>query len=82
MKELRAGSPFTIGEISIVPLEKVHIHHNSNEGRFSIYVSKEPIGIVISSPQGKWALDIYGDQISVETYIQEIDGLQQLLDNL
>ena len=82
MKEVRVGRPIIVGEMTIVPLERVSVYHDSKRGRFWAYTSKESIGIVISSPQGKWAVDICGVQVPLETYIQEIRGLQQVLDGL
>jgi len=82
MKEARVGIPTTVGEITIIPLEEVGIHHDSSAGGLFIYVSKEPIGIVISSPQGKRAINIHGQQVPLEHYVQSIKGLQRVLDTL
>lgn len=82
MKQIRVGRPVIVGKTTIIPLERVSIYHDSKEGRISVYTLKEPIGIVISSLQGKMALDICGEQVPLETYIQEVDGLQQVLDSL
>jgi len=82
MKERRTSTPVIIGEITIIPLEEVVSYGINVKGRLSIYYSKEPIGIAISSPQGKWAIDVYGGQISLDTCIEEVPGLQQVLDNL
>ena len=82
MKEIRVGRPVIVGEVTIVPLERVSVYHDSGEDRLSVYISKEPVGIMISSPQGKWAVDMCGRQMPRETYIQEIRGLQQVWDSL
>ena len=81
MKHKCAGTAIIIGEITIIPLEEVTVYHGRNKGGLSVYVSKGPIGVVIGSRQGKWAIDIHGGQVPVETYIQEIHGLQQVLDS-
>ena len=82
MKELCVGKPIIIGEITVVPLEAMNVYQHSTRDRFSVYVSKEPVGFVIGSPQGKRAVDRYGEEASLETYIQEVDGLQQVLDGI
>jgi len=83
MKEERIGSPITIGEITVIPLEIVSLHHVNTKEGFTMYYSKEPIGIAISSPERKWAVDITdGEEVSVESYYEQFDALQQLLDNL
>ena len=82
MKEVHVGRPIIVGETTIIPLERVRVSHSTEKGGLSAYISKEPIGIVISTPQGKWAVDICGGQVTLEAYIQEIPGLQQVLDSL
>ena len=82
MKEIRVGRPVIIGEVTIVPLERVSVYHGSRKGGLSLYISKEPIGVVISSAQGKQAFNMSGERVPLETYTQEIDELQQVLDSL
>lgn len=82
MKEISVETAVTIGETTIIPLVEISTYHNHEKGMLSVYVSKEPVGIVLSSPHRKWALDIEGREVSLETYTREIDGLQQTLDSL
>ena len=82
MEEVHVGRPVPVSGITIIPLEKVTVSHSNKKGRLSVYVSKEPVGVVVSSPQRKWAIDISGTQMPLETYIQEIHELQQVLDSL
>ncbi|MFC2017984.1 hypothetical protein ACFLTQ_01610 [Chloroflexota bacterium] len=82
MKERHADSAVVIGEITIIPLKEINMYYVNNTDNLSVYVSSEPIGIVINSPQGKWAIDIQGNQVPLETYIQKIHGLKQILENL
>jgi len=82
MKQVCVGRPVTVGEATIVPLEEVTVYYHSNRAGFLAYVCKEPLGIIISSSQGKWAVDICGEPMPLKTYIQTVDGLQQVLDAL
>jgi hypothetical protein len=83
MKEDRIGSPITVGEITVIPLEKVSLYHVNTKEGFTMYFSKEPIGIAISSPQRKWAIDIIdGEEVPIESYYEQFNNLQQILDNL
>lgn len=82
MKEISVGTPVTIGEITIIPLVEISTYHNNNRDMLSVYVSKEPVGIVVGSRQSKWAIDIDGRQVPLETYTRKINGLQQTLDSL
>lgn len=82
MKELHVTKPLKVGEIALIPLERISVRRHSAKERFLVYLSKEPAGIVIDSPQGRWAIDICGEQVPLETYIREVEGLQQVLDSL
>ena len=82
MKEARVGTPIILGQITIIPLEEVSLHHDFSGGGLFVYASKEPIGIVVGSPEGKYAIDIHGQHVALEPYVQKIHKLQQLLDSL
>ena len=82
MKEISVGTPVIVGEVTIIPLEKMTEYHNHDKHMFSVYVYKEPVGVVISSKQEKRAIDIEGKQVPLETYTRKIKGLQQILDSL
>ena len=82
MKERHTDTTVTVGEMTIIPLKEISMYYVNNTEILSVYASSEPIGIVIDSPQGKWAIDVHGEQVPLDTYIQEIHGLQQILDNL
>jgi len=81
MREARIGRAVVVGEITIIPLERVSVYYDSNKGGLLAYISKEPIGVVISSPQGKWAADVRGCKVALETYIQEVPALRDVLDS-
>ena len=82
MKQVRVGRPVTVGEAIIVPLEEVTVYCRSKKAGLLAYVCKEPVGIIIGTPQGRWAVDVCGEPMPLEPYIQTVDGLQQVLDAL
>ncbi|MDY6893001.1 MAG: hypothetical protein SVO26_04705 [Chloroflexota bacterium] len=84
MKKSRVGTPISVGETTIIPLERetVRIHHARKTKGIMIQCSKEPIGIVVITQQGNWAIDISGKTIPLEIYIKEFDDLQGILDRL
>ena len=82
MKETRVGKPVAVGDITIVPLERVSVHHAGGKGRVSVFVSREPIGVVVTSPRGQQAISVSGEEVPLATYIQDIEGLQEVLDGL
>lgn len=82
MKEKHADKAVAVGDITIIPLKEISVYYVNNPQAFSVYASSEPIGIVIDSPQGKWAIDMQGEQMPLETCIREIPDLKRILDNL
>ena len=82
MKEERAGSPVRVGEVTIVPLERVAVHHGGGKDRLWAYVCKEPVGVVVVSAGETWALNVQGERVPLETYIDRIDGLRSVLASL
>lgn len=82
MKENRVGQPTTIGEITIIPLEEICLYCDKSEDRIWVYAFKQPIGVVIISPQFKHVLDIQGEELDLNTCIQDFEGLQRVIDNL
>jgi len=82
MKENRVGQPSTIGEIIIIPLEEIYLYCDKREDGIWAYASKQPVGVVVISPQFKLAIDIQGETLDINTCIQDFRGLQQVIDNL
>jgi hypothetical protein len=82
MKQMQAGNPITVGDVKLIPLERIFTYRDNSKKGFFIYVTKEPIGVVIISPQGRSATDINGKWVPLETYLQQINGLREILSNL
>ena len=82
MKQVCVGRPVTVGDVTVVPLEEVTVYYHSKKARVLAYACKEPLGIIIGSSQGKWAVDACGEPMVLEPYIETVDGLQQVLDGL
>lgn len=82
MKTRCTDTPITAGDMTIIPLKETSIYYVNYKDSLSFYVSNQPIGIVIVSPQDKWAIDVNGEQLPLDIYIREIHGLAEVLDNL
>jgi hypothetical protein len=63
MKKVRAGTPMTVGDTTIVMLEQVVLCSHSVRNVFFACAFKEPVGLVVSSSQGKWAMNLDGEQV-------------------
>ena len=82
MRKNRVGQPSTIGEITIIPLEEIYLYCNKREDGIWAYALKQPVGVVVISPRFKHVFDIQGEELDLNTCIQEFGGLQQVIDNI
>jgi hypothetical protein len=80
MKETRIGTPFTVHGFTIIPLEEVSVVHESRPKGFRAHLSMEPVGIVVTSDRGGWALDVRGEEVELEAFIEKVPGLREFLD--
>ena len=82
MKQIQAGTPITVGDLKLIPLERLLMHCDNSKKVFFIYMTKEPIGVVIISHHGRSAIDINGEPVPLETYLQQINNLQEVINSL
>jgi len=82
MRRSRAGEPISVDTLVIIPLEDMTVEKIESDRRLSVYASKSLLGVVIWSPHGLWGLDDQGRSVPVETYLDHVEGLRQVLDNL
>ena len=82
MKRLRPGKPIAVDGLTVIPVESTVVGRIETGHRFGVYASKAPVGVVICSPEGLRALDVQGRTASVETFVREVEGLKQILDDL
>lgn len=81
-ESLRAGESVAIGDVRLLPIEKISIQ--SDRGRTGLWVraSKELFAVIVRDPGGIRACDPSGAAISVETLAEEVSGLDALLASL
>ena len=64
MEEVRSGQPIVIGDLTITPIERVQVHSGTGGMGFWVYSCKEPVGIVVDSPDGQRSIDLIGQDPS------------------
>ena len=79
MSELRVGSPVTIGEVSIIPVERVRVYSNKMSQGYWLYGLKEPVAMVISDPQGVKAVDMQACELSLSELVRDAPDLEAIL---
>ncbi len=59
---VRTGQPVVIGKLTITPIERVRVNSGTGSMGFWVYAYKEPVGIVIDSPDGQRIIDSIGQE--------------------
>jgi len=62
MEDVRAGQLVVIGDLTIPPIERVRIYSGTGGIGFWVHAYKEPIGIVVDSPDGQRNIDLIGQE--------------------
>ncbi len=58
MSEPRSGTPVTVGDVEIEPIERAVVRVESICGVTVIVAVKEPVAVIFRSPQGTWRVDL------------------------
>lgn len=82
MRKARFGAPIVLGDTTIIPLEETGLSRESGRHGSYVYAFMRPIGIVVRSPSGQWAIDMTGRPVPIETYLSRVSGLREALDKL
>ena len=78
-KEIVVEGVVTIGEVTLLPIVRTCVNvHRVGKGAMCS-VSKHPLGVVIVSPQGRRALNLAGEEVPVEHYLELAPALRDLL---
>jgi len=80
--EIIAEIPVTVAGLTIVPVERTSTNWVSHGSYFAFWASKQPVGIIIASAGTHKALQINGEEISLEELIEKVPSMQDVLDSL
>ena len=82
IEEVKAGQPMRVGEITLVPIESTFVSCVSVEGGAVVRGSKGLAGIVVVSGKNRYAIDLTGEEVSMDRYLKQVPGLARLLGRL
>jgi hypothetical protein len=54
----RSGTPVTVGDIEIEPIERAVVRVENVCGVIVVVAVKEPVAVVLRSPRGTWRVDL------------------------
>ena len=76
----RAGLPVRIGEVIIIPLERMTLTGSRGSGGVRGYASLVPAGVAVLSRGELHVLDEKGERIPAEVSLKETSGLREAID--
>ena len=78
--EVNAGQPIRVGEITLVPIERIFVSCGGMEGGAMVRGSKGLVGIVVLSGKNRYAIELTGEEIPMDRYLEQVPELERLLD--
>ncbi len=81
-EEIRIEAPFAVAGVTLVPIVKTSVNYWHSKGRLSFFGTKQPVSIVVISPQAKKAFHINGEEIPLDQLINEVPGIKEVLEEL
>ena len=76
---LQADDPLLVGEMTLIPVAEVFSFSMVRGERASFAASKRPKAVVALGPWGVVALDVEGEEVSLEELADEVPGLRELV---
>lgn len=58
MSEPRPGTPVTVGDLEIEPIEKTVVRVENACGVIVVVALKEPVAVILRSPRGTWRVTL------------------------
>jgi hypothetical protein len=74
MKTLRRGTPVTVGDVELIPIESTFVSAEAIGGALTGFASKEITAIIVRSPAGQRALGLDGRELPMEELARQLDA--------
>ena len=79
IEEVSAGKPITVGETMLLPIVRTSISCRNVNSGIVCSGSKIPIGIIVISPGWRRALNIAGEEVPLDQYLEQVPEVKELL---
>jgi len=73
----RAGRPTRVGDLVVIPLERMSIVASGGRAGIRGYVSLRPAGVAVLSSRGIDMLNERGERVPAEPYLENTEGLRE-----
>ena len=81
-EEISIEAPFAVAGVTLVPIVKASLNSWHSKGRLSFFGIKQPISVVVISPQAKRAFRIDGEEVSLDQLTEEVPGIKEILEGM
>ena len=78
-KEIKIERPFTAAGVTLVPIAETSLNWWQHKGQLSLFGTKQPVGVVVVSPEGRKAFRISGEEISLDRLAEEVPEINEVL---
>lgn len=79
---VRIETPFTVAGVTLVPIVKTRLDCWRSQSRLSFFSIKQPVGIVVISPQVERGFRISGEEVSLDQLKKEVPDIKEVLEGL
>ena len=81
-EEIRIETPSSINGVTLVPIVKTRLNCLQGKKCLSFFAIKQPLSMVVVSPQARRAFRIDGEEISLDQLMKEVPGMKEILDSI
>lgn len=81
-EEIKIEAPFTVAGVTLVPIVKTQLNRWQTKDRLSFFGIKQPVSIVVVSPQVKRAFRISGEEVPLDQLIEEVPDIKETLERI
>ncbi len=79
-KEIIVGHPLTFPGLTLIPIMETRLYHWRYRNSFSLFGSKQEIGIIDVTPTMTKALKVNGEEVTLEELKREFPDLETKMD--
>ena len=81
-EEIKIEAPFTVAGVTLVAVVQNSLNYWHGKNSYSFFGIKQPVSLVVISPQGKKAFRIGGEEITLDQLSKEVPGLEEILEGI
>jgi len=81
-EEIRIEAPFAIAGVTLVLIVKASLNCWQSKRSLSFFGTKQPVSVVVVSPQARRAFRINGEEVPLDQLTKEVPGLKEILEGI